>query len=162
MLFSLLRKLKGCVLYWFCDASTAAYGAVVYLCVGSEQAHFVASKPRVSPFSQQTIPRLELLSCLLIAKLITYVLAALESAIEVRLGLCFMDSKVALFWIQGKGKKWKTFVHNSVKEIQWLTSAKHWSHCPGKANPANIPSCGVNWKCACFGNMDQIGYPKSY
>ena len=74
-------------------------------------------KTRVSSLSQQTILRFELLSCLLIARLITHVLAALETVIEVRLGSCFTDSKVALFWIQGEGKEWKTFVHNRVKEM---------------------------------------------
>ena len=95
------------MLYGFCDASAAVYAAVVYLCVGTEQAHFMASKTRVSPLSQQTIPRLELLSCLLLARLITHVLAALETVIEVKLGSCFTDSKVALFWIQGEGEEWK-------------------------------------------------------
>ena len=135
---------RGCVLYGFCDVSTATYAAVVYRCVESEQAHFVASKTRVSPLSQQTIPQLKLLSCLVLARFITHVLAALESVIEVRLGLCFTDSKVALFWIQGEGKEWKPFVHNRVKEIRGLVSAKHWSHCPGKDNPADIPSRGVS------------------
>ena len=135
---------RECVLYGFCDASTAAYATVVYLCVGSDQAQFMASKTRVAPLSQQTIPRLELLSCLLLARLITNVLAALESVIEVRLGSCFTDSKVALFWIQGEGKEWKPFVHNRVKEIRGLVSAKHWSHCSGKNNPADIPSHGVS------------------
>ena len=46
---------------------------------------------------------------------ITHVLAALETVIEVKLGSCFTDSKVALFWIQGEGEEWKPFV---LKEIQ--------------------------------------------
>ena len=90
---------------FFCDAFTATYAAVVYLCVGSEQACFMPSKTRVSPLSQQTIPQLELLSCLLLVRLITRVLAALESVIEVRLGSYFTDSKVSLFWIQGESKE---------------------------------------------------------
>ena len=85
----------------------------------------------MAPLSQQTIPRLELLACLPLARLITNVLAAHESVIKVRLGSCFTDSKVALFWIQGE-------------EIRGLVSAKHWSHCPGKNNPADIPSHGVS------------------
>ena len=77
------------MLYGFCDASAAAYAAVVYLCVETEQAHFVASETKMSPLSQQTILRFELLSCLLIARLITHVLAALDTVIEVILGSCF-------------------------------------------------------------------------
>ena len=67
--FQFIDKQSPSILYGFCDASAAAYAAVVYLCVGSQSAYFVASKIRVAPLSQQTIPRLELLSCLLLAKL---------------------------------------------------------------------------------------------
>ena len=66
------------LLYRFCDASTAAYAAVVYLRTGVDLTCFVASKTRVSPLNQQTIPRLELLSCLLLAKLISHVLGLLS------------------------------------------------------------------------------------
>ena len=106
--------IKSCVLYGFCDASTVAYAAVVYLHVGREQVHFVVSKTRVSPLNKQIIPWLELLSCLLLARLINHALAALETVIEVKLGLCFTDSKVALFRMKGEGKEWKPFVHNRV------------------------------------------------
>ena len=95
---------RDCVLYRFCDASTVAYAAVAYLCVAPEQAHFVASKTRVSPLTKQTIPWLELLSCLLLARLITHVKAVLTTVIKIQLGLCLTDSKVALFWIRGKTK----------------------------------------------------------
>ena len=83
---------KVCVLHGFSDASMIAYAAVTYLHVGTEQAHFVASKTRVTPLSKQTIPQLELF-CLLLARLITHVLATLETVIEIRLSLCFTDSK---------------------------------------------------------------------
>ena len=63
-------------LYGFCDASITAYAAVVYLV---EEAHgckcssFVASKTRVVPLKTLTIPRLELMSVVLLARLITNV-----------------------------------------------------------------------------------------
>ena len=98
----------------------------------------------MAPLNNQTIPRLELLSCLLLARLITHTLAALETVIEVRLGLCFTDSKVAMFWIQGEDKEWKQFVQNRVNEIRNLVSPKHWNHCSGKDNPADLPSRGVS------------------
>ena len=51
-----------------------------------------------------------------------------------------------MFWIKGKDKEWKQFVHNRVREIRQLVPPKHWSHCPGKENPADLPSCGVSPK----------------
>ena len=52
-------------LYGFCDASTGAYAAVIYLLMKTRTDHvvkFIASKTRVAPSRSQTIPRLELLS----------------------------------------------------------------------------------------------------
>ena len=134
------------VLQGFCDASTAAYAAVVYLCVGSESAHFIASKTRVSPLTQQSIPRLELLSCLLLAKLTSSVLEALQTVLDVKVGSCFTDSKVAFYWIHGEDKQWKQFVHNRSVEIRRLVPVQHWRHCAGKDNPADMPSRGTSPK----------------
>ena len=60
--------------------------------------------------SKQTMPRLELLSALLLAKLITSVSAALESVIVLSEFTCFTDSKVSLYWISGTDKEWRLFV----------------------------------------------------
>ena len=56
----------------FCDASAKAYAAVVYLRLengSTASTKFLASKTRVAPAKGATIPRLELLSALLLAKL---------------------------------------------------------------------------------------------
>ena len=53
----------------FCDASKKAYTAVVYLRMKIQagfRVKFLTSKTRVSPLQPQTIPRLELLSALLL------------------------------------------------------------------------------------------------
>ncbi|GFS65116.1 DUF1758 domain-containing protein [Trichonephila clavipes] len=47
------------ILHGFCDASTKAYAAVVYL-KSKQEIHFVSAKTRVAPIKQLTIPRLEL------------------------------------------------------------------------------------------------------
>jgi len=133
-------------LFGFCDASSRAYAAVVYMRVETDvgsSVEFVASKTRVSPVERQTIPRLELLSALLLAHLMTSVLTALEHEITFSSTTCFTDSKVALYWIRGLKKEWKQFVQNRVVEIRRLVAADCWYHCPGRENPADIPSRGI-------------------
>ena len=132
------------VLYGFCDASKSAYAAVIYLCSVSGLVQFVVSKTRVAPLVQVTIPRLELLSCLLLAKLMAHVKMSLGKVVSVHLGTCFTDSKVALYWVQGVSKEWKQFVHNRATKIRELVPVANWSHCPGKDNPADLPSRGIS------------------
>lgn len=53
---------------------------------------FVAAKTAVAPISGQTIPQLELLAVLLLARLITNVLNALEPEVSLGRFSCFTDS----------------------------------------------------------------------
>ena len=63
----------------------------------------LASKTRVAPLSNQTIPRLELPSAVVLARLLHSVKEALTSAIEISKLVCWTDSKVASYWItEGK------------------------------------------------------------
>jgi hypothetical protein len=65
------------------------------------EVNFVVSKTHVAPLQSQTIPQLELLSALLLARLITSVSESLKSTfpkLELR---CFTDSQVSLYWIRG-------------------------------------------------------------
>ena len=130
----------------FCDASTAAYAAVVYLVEEDEErtysSHFIVSKTRVSPLKPETIPRLELLSALCLARSMANVTKSLSERLSLGVPRCFTDSQVALFWIRGV-EDWKPFVQNRVEEIQKLISADLWNHCPGKENPADLPSRGL-------------------
>ena len=50
----------------------------------------------------------------------------------------------ALFWVRGVRQEWKQFVENRVTTIRSLVDAQHWKHCPGKENPADIPSRGMS------------------
>lgn len=126
-------EVKSYSLYRFCDASLSAYAAVVYLVVQTDEGRFVKFKTRVVP---QTIPRLELLSALRLARLISKVSDCLARLLQLASMKLFTDSRVALFWIQSD-KEWKQFVQNRVNEIRKLTSAKYWNHCH---SPANMPS----------------------
>ena len=66
----------------YSDASTLAFGSVVYMRAfksdGSYSTAFVASKSRVSPLQRLTLPRLELLGCVLSARLVSTILSELE------------------------------------------------------------------------------------
>ena len=90
-----------------------------------------------------TIPRLELLSALLLSKLLDSVRMALESNLPLDNPVCFTDSMATLYWIQGVHHEWKQFVENRVSAIRRLVPPEYWRHCPGRENPANIPSWGM-------------------
>ena len=105
---------------------------------------FVASRTRVAPLSAQTIPRLELLAALLLARLLSTVARALEPEQSLGEPLCFTDSKIALYWTRGFDKEWKQFVENRVREIRSLVPVKCWHHCAGNINPADLPSMGTD------------------
>ena len=134
-------------LHGFCDASKKAYAAVVYLSVETSSCcvrKFVACKTRVAPLKEQTIPRLELLSALLLTKLMASVSSALEPELTLGEPSYFTDSKVSLYWIKGQAKEWKPFVQNRVDQIRSSTLIDQWQHCPGAENPADIPSRGID------------------
>ena len=130
----------------FCDASTRAYAAVIYLVIESDtktEVKFLVSKTRVAPLQSQTIPRLELLSAFLLSKLVTSVIESLSPTLPQVSLRCYTDSQVALFWIRGTTKEWKPFVNNRVREIRTRVDPEHWAHCPGSSNPADLPSRGL-------------------
>ena len=78
----------------FCDAYLRAYVAIVYV-LSDDSCMFVASKTRVAPLKTQTIPRLELLGALLLAKLITSVRDSLRDLVgEV---ICYTDLSIVLY-----------------------------------------------------------------
>ena len=132
-------------IHGFGDSSEAAYAAVVYLRIETTTSvcvKLVLSKARVAPLARQTIPRLELLPALILVRLVYRVQAALEPIINVDDIFCWTDSMTTLCWIQGVDKEFKQFVENRVKEIRNKVSPEHWNHCPGKDNPADIPSRG--------------------
>ena len=138
---------KSFSLTGFCDASQKAYAAIVYMrAVRGDVIHtqFLCSKTRVAPVKKITIPWLELLSVLLLARLISTVQRALEPELQLEDIHCYSDSTVALFWIPVLDKEWKQFVMNRVVEIWSLVPPSCWRHCAGTQNPADIPLRGVS------------------
>ena len=104
---------------------------------------FLVSKTRVAPLKCQTIPRLELLSALLLSRLVQSVTDSLGAELNLDPPHCYTDSKVALYWLWGENRVWKQFVQHRVTEIRSLIPGSCWSHCLGIDNPADLPSRGV-------------------
>ena len=117
------QEVEVYALHGFCDASKDAYATVVYLVMKMatiQAVKFVTSKTWVSSMHKQTIPRLKVLSALLLAKLMNSITGSLEPLLPFSQPTCYTDSKVALYWILGSDKEWKQFVQNCVSEIRKL------------------------------------------
>ncbi|GFR03700.1 integrase catalytic domain-containing protein [Trichonephila clavata] len=136
----------GVVLHGFADASSKAYGAVVYMQAVSiteeSNCQLLCSKSRVAPTKLVTIPRLELCASLLLSKLTSRVISALKMQIEsVQL---WSASTIALAWINTPPYLLKTFVGIRVSRIQKLSKDFQWKHISSESNPADVISRGLD------------------
>ena len=139
-------NISECYLHGFGDASKNAYCAVVYLVYrtegGETRAKLIASKTRVAPLKELSIPRLELMSARILAQLVNTIRSALSSQLKLDGVRYWLDSKTALCWIRNQGE-WKQFVKHRVNEILQLTNKDEWSYVSTHENPADIGSRGV-------------------
>ena len=132
-----------CYLHGFGDASKKVYCAMVYLvyCTkdGKARVRLVASKTRVAPLKELSIPRFELMSARILAQLMYTGKNALQSQVKLDGVRFWLDSKTALSWIQNKGE-WKQFVCHRVNEILKLTDKEDWAYWSTLKNPAKLSS----------------------
>jgi hypothetical protein len=134
-------------LHMFCDASKDAYAAVVFARTEVEDQvtiQLLLAKSRLAPLDKKkskrvTIPRLELMGCLIGSRLLQNVKEAL--GMEDAIVHCWSDSMTALSWIR-RDESWGTFVGNRVREVNRLTKSTQWRFVPGVLNPADLPSRG--------------------
>ena len=99
-------------LHGFCDSSSQIYGGMV--CIQFEttlgiRVSFLCARPKVAPLKKLSIPRLELLGCFLLSKVLKDVdkLVALKGRLSIDSVYCWSDSEVTLCWVKGKEKCWK-------------------------------------------------------
>ena len=145
--FAQLPSVTEIELHGFCDSSSYAYAAIVYLkftdANGQVQVSYVMAKTRVAPIKQTSIPRLELMAAHSLVKLANYVLNAVKTVLPIERVYLWTDSKIVLAWISKPSYHWKLFVKNRVQEIHDYFSADVWRHCPGLQNPADLHSRGM-------------------
>ncbi len=115
-------------LHGFGDASSQGMSAVVYAVVHQADKTtkgLVCSKSRVAK-RNLTIPCLELIAGHMTVNFVTNVKATLSNyQIATH---CWLDSTVALYWIQGRGD-YRQFVANRVSKIQQHDHVT-WHHVP--------------------------------
>jgi Pao retrotransposon peptidase len=85
-------------LHVFCDASEKAYGVVAYLIREDGSPVLLTSRARVAPLERVTLARLELLACLIGARLQSYLRQVYDQfQFDVTM---WSDSQVAINWIK--------------------------------------------------------------
>lgn len=138
-------------LHIFADASTAGYGAVMYL-VSQEQpiVAFVQSKSRVANKRKvQTIPRLELQGLLIGVRMGDAYLEAVQGYSSV-IRLClWTDSSTAWHWVHNESRRYKEYIRNRLDEVKEmlekypdLQPEVRWVGT--KENPADLISRGTD------------------
>ena len=144
-LFSSTLAVVSRQLHGFADASSLAYGGVVYMRVvfsdTKTSVTIITAKTRVAPLKTLTIPKLELCAALLTAKLLHAV--ASDFNMPTSNVYAWSDSSITLGWIHKAPGRWKTFVANRVTEIQNLIPSSQWRYVPTQTNPADHASRGL-------------------
>ena len=125
------KSVRSFELHGFSDASKHAYAAVVYLRITLENGEvitsLVASKSKVVPLKVRCLrteegvptPRLELLACLLLYKLIKTVLLSLSGVLDIAKPVyCWTDSMDCHYWITNTSKVRKRFIQSRVQKVR--------------------------------------------
>ena len=132
----------------FSDASQKGFGCCSYLKStspnGKVHVALIMSKGRVSPMKHVTIPRLELQAAVMSAQMNEVVCRELD--LPVSQSYFWVDSQIVLAYIKNKKKRLKTYVANRVSMIHSLSEVEQWKFIPGKENPADRISRGVEAK----------------
>ena len=117
-------------LHGFSDASSPAYDAAIYSKGFTKSrkvvTRLITSRSRVAPMKSSTIPRLELLGNLLLARLMKSVENALEDKLKITEKYFWTDSQVTLSWILADKKEFKVLVENGIREIRQISNKNDW------------------------------------
>ena len=111
----------------FADASTKAYGAIVYLC-SNGNISFIMSKGLVAPIKALTLPKLELMATITATRVAKFVQATLSVNTHLIPVHLWTDSQIVLHWIHND-------CHSNTNELQQfsrtsLLPISHLHPCP--------------------------------
>ena len=101
-------------LHGFCNTSMKAYGCYVYLRFVHRSKFvkviLVTSKSRIAPLRKQGIPKLELLSCLLLVRLINTLKKEFKYFYDILNFCLWIDSSVTYSWMVNTSKVFPVFI----------------------------------------------------
>ena len=132
----------------FCDASEKAYAACIYIVAstnnGITNSSLLVDKTKKAPIKFQSIPRLELCTALLSARLLKSTLNAINHwNLQIGTQYAWTDSTIVLSLLSREPSHWSNFVSNRVSEIQGQNSIG-WNHLRSEDNPADPASRGID------------------
>lgn len=136
--FSNVKYVHNVQLHMFCDASDKAYATVAFIRFQDDEhilTAFIASKYKVAPLKQQTIPKLELQGAVLACRVAKSISMELEYKIESI--HYWTDSLVVLKQIRSQTRRFPMFVSCRIGEIQEETDISKWRWIPSDLNVAD-------------------------
>ena len=129
-------------LHGFCDASTAAYGGVVYIHTlhtdTSLSIAVITAETRVALLLGLAVPKLELCGALLLSKLLT--VTATDLNVPINHIYAWSNLSVVLGWLNKTPTKSLLFIASRVRDILSQVSAERWRYVATDANPADCAS----------------------
>ena len=130
----------------FSDACDSGYGMVTYLRQVSKTGEictsFVMAKSRVVPIKAETMPRMEFTAAVVSAEVTAMAKDELDMTLESE--SYWVDSTIALGYIQNETKRFRTYVANRQNKILRLTKKESWNKIDTKLNPADHASRGLS------------------
>ena len=153
--FQFERKLKPSnavgvpQIHGFSDGGEQAYGAVIFLRWklpgGDYRCVPVMTKAFVAPLKKKSIPRLELLGCLALARMYVTCVKALEfTKAQDWERFFWVDSSTVLSWIRTPPREFRPFVSARVAEIQESIGADQVRYIKSNHNPADALTRGIH------------------
>ena len=118
-----------------------AYLAAVYVRSSKNDnivTNLLTTKSEMVSNRKLTVPKLELMCCLLLSRLIVSVRKALSVQVKISNAVSRSDSKAALYWVTSVTKKWKIQVRNCVFKIRENVGDDFWHYVPTNCNSTDV------------------------
>ena len=130
-------------LHVFSDSSSRCFGAVAYV-TDCTRSWFLLAKSRLAPIKAPKLPQLELTALNLAARLVNFVVTTYSENIQFSEVVMWSDSEITLHWVTSTKDHKRPYVRQRVADIRTLCPTAIFRHIPGKLNPGDLLTRGIN------------------